>query len=145
MKAARELIVNAAVRHLYQRALAHRQQRLFASLLVAFQNQIHCRSVRKFRRAAEAAVLDVEELRDGCDLRFDDNRIKRRTSTGEYFSVRHGLRQRTRGPLQLSAFATVRFGHREKNAPESRAAHMILRRKIRAAKKRTAIGQQKSR
>ena len=98
----------------------------------------------KFRGAPEAAIFDVEELRDGSDLRVDDGGIECAAGSGEDFGLGDGVGKRIRGALELGALAAIRFGDGEQQAAETGAAHLIFGRKIRAAEKRAAVGQKKT-
>ena len=60
MKPAADLIVNAAHRHAFERALGYVQKLRVARRLVSLEQQIHGARVRKFRRVAEAAVRLVK-------------------------------------------------------------------------------------
>ena len=61
MKAAGELVVNAALRHLGQRSGDHGGDALFAGAHVPVHQQIERSGMRKLGRAAEAAILLVED------------------------------------------------------------------------------------
>src|SRR6267378_3191259 len=93
---------------------------LFFCPLVALEDEIDGGRVREFRGAAEAAVLDVEKLGDGFDLRFDDAEV------------------------ELGALVAIGIGNGEKNAAKTGAAHLVFGREIGAAEKRFAIGEQKT-
>jgi hypothetical protein len=49
---------------------------LLFRLLVSLKDEVDGRGMRELRGAAEAAVLDVEKLGDGFDLRVDDAEIE---------------------------------------------------------------------
>src|SRR5580693_2768538 len=117
---------------------------LFFGLLVAFENQIDCRSVGKLRGAAEAAILDVEELGDGFDLRVDGAEVKVGASAGEHFRLRDGIRERVGCALELGALVAEGIGDGEEQAAKTEAAHLVFGREIGATKKRFAIWKQKS-
>ncbi len=59
----------------------------FFRLLIALEDEINGRRVRKLRGAAEAAVLDVEKLGDGFDLGVDDAQIKFGAGASENFGL----------------------------------------------------------
>ena len=117
---------------------------LFFRLLVALEDQVDGRGVRKFRGAAEAAVLDVEKLGDGFDLCVDDAKVEISASAGEDFRLRDGIGEGVGGALQFGSLVAVGIGDGEKNAAESRAAHLVFGREIGAAKKGFAIREQKT-
>src|ERR1700674_1570523 len=100
--------------------------------------------MREFRGAAKAAGLDVEKLGDGFDLGVDDAEVEVGAGTGEDFGLRDGIGQRIGSALELGALVAIGIGDGEKDAAESGAAHLIVRREIGAAKKRFAIGKQKT-
>ena len=145
MEAAGELIVDAAASHFFEGGFGHGAQMLFAGLLEAIENQVHRGGVRKFRGAPEAAIFDVEELGDRSDLGVDDGGIEFAAGSGEYFGLGDGIGKRIRGALELGALAAIRFGDGEQDAAKTGAAHLIFGRKIRAAEKRAAVGQEKNR
>ena len=94
----------------------------------------------KFRRAAEAAMFNIKQLGDGSNLRVDYLRVEFRSRAGKHFGLRDGICQRIRGAFQIGALVAIRIGDRQENAPKTRPPHLIFRWKIRAAKKRFAIG-----
>src|ERR1700674_510263 len=100
--------------------------------------------MREFRGAAKAAVLDVEKLGDGFDLGVDDAEVEIGARTGEDFGLRDGVGERVGRALELDAFVAVGIGDGDQYAAESGAAHLVLGREIGAAKKRFAIGKQKT-
>src|SRR6266436_1328359 len=100
--------------------------------------------MRKFRGAAKAAVLDIEELGDGFDLGVNDAEIEIGAGAGEDFGLRDGVCESVGGALELGALVAVGIGDGEKDAAESRAAHLVFGRKIGAAEKRFAIREQKT-
>src|SRR6266436_6515225 len=101
--------------------------------------------MREFRGAAEAAVLDVEELGDGFDLGVNDAEIEIGAGAGEDFGLRNGVGEGVGGALKVGALVAIGIGDGEKNAAKSGAAHLIFRREIGAAPKRFAIREQKAR
>src|SRR5713226_996732 len=117
---------------------------LFFCLLVALEDEVDGRGVREFRSAAEAAILDVEKLGDGFDLRIDDATVEIGAGTGENFGLRDGVGEGVGRALELGAFVAVRISDGEKNAAETRAAHLVFGRKIGSAEKGLSIGEQKT-
>src|SRR5438034_10771446 len=107
----------------------------FFCLLVALEDEVDGRRVREFRGAAETAVLDVEKLGDGFDLRFNDAEVEFGAGAGEDFGLRDGVGEGVGGALECGAFVAVRIGDGEKNAAESGAAHLVFRREIGAAER----------
>ena len=116
----------------------------FFRLLVALEDEVNGGGVREFGGAAEAAVVDVEKLGDGFDLRFDDAEVEIGASTGKDFGLRDGVGQGVGGAFELAALVAVGIGDGQKNAAESGATHLVFGREIGAAKKGFAIGEQKS-
>src|SRR5580658_9164196 len=114
-------------------------------LLVTLENKVHSRGVRKFRRSAKAAILDVELLRDGGDLRFDHAGVELRTSTGEHFRLRDRIGQMVCRLNKIGSLVAVRIRNCQEKAAKAGAPHLIFRRKIRPAKEWFSVGQQKSR
>jgi len=100
--------------------------------------------MRKFRRLPEASVANIEQLRDRVDLRIHDAQVKLRARSGECLGFRNCLRKGIRRARQILAFLFVSIGHRQQHAAKTRPAHLVLRRKIRAAKKRLPVGHQES-
>ena len=100
--------------------------------------------MRKFRRAAKAAILDVKLLRDRSNLRIDDGGVELRTRSREHFRLSDRIGQMVRRANKLSSLIFVGIRYRQQNATEARPSHLIFRRKIRAAKKWLSIRQQKS-
>src|SRR5467141_805556 len=117
---------------------------LFLSLLIAIEDQIDGRGVREFWGAAKAAVLDVKKLGHGLDLRVDDTQVEIGTGASENFGLRDGVGEGVGGAFKLCALVAVGIGDGEKNAAESRAAHLVFGREIGAAEKRFAIREQKT-
>src|SRR5207245_1472734 len=110
----------------------------------AFEDEIDGRRVREFGGAAEAAVLDVEELSDGLDLGIDDAEVEIGAGAGEDFGLRDGVGERVGGALEFGAFVAVGIGNGEKYTAEPGAAHLVFGREISAAEKRLAVGKQKT-
>src|SRR5260370_11687825 len=105
----------------------------FFGVRVARETEVDGRRVREFGGAAEAAVLDVEKLSDGFDLRVDNSDVEVGAGAGENFGLRDGVGERVGGALEFEALVAVRIGDGEKNASESGAAHLVFGREIRAA------------
>src|SRR2546430_4970507 len=112
---------------------------LFFRLLVALEDEVDGRGVREFRGAAEAAVPDVEKMGDGFDLCVDDAKVEISASAGEDFRLRDGIGAGVGGALQFGSLVTVGIGDGDKNAAESRAAHLVFGREIGAAPKGCVI------
>src|SRR5579864_3907227 len=93
----------------------------------------------------KTAIAAIKQFGDGLNLRVDDGQVKTGMGAREHFRLRHGIGQRIRSLLQVSALVMkgIRNGHQY--AAESRAAALIFRREVGAAVKRLAIGQQKPR
>src|SRR5229473_2144273 len=144
MEAAGKLVVDAAVGHFFEGGFGHGEEMFFLGLLVALEDEIDGRRVREFRGAAEAAVLDVEELGDGFDLGVDDAEVEIGAGTGEDFGLRDGVGEGVGGAREVGALVAVGIGDGEKYTAETRAAHLVFGRKIGAAKKRFAVGEQKT-
>src|SRR5260370_42144196 len=116
----------------------------FLRLLVTLENEIDGGGVRDFRGVAEAAVLDVEELGDGFDLRVDDSEVEVGAGAGEYFRLRDGVGEGVGSAFEFGALVAIGIGDGEKDAAKSGAAHLVVGRGIGAAKKRFALGGQKT-
>src|SRR2546425_13367051 len=117
---------------------------LFFGLPVALEDEVDGRGVREFRGAAEAAVLYVEELGDGFDLRVDDAEVEICAGSGENFGLRDSVSEGVGSEFEFGAFVAVGIGDGEKNAAETRAAHLIFGREISAAEKGFAVGEQET-
>src|SRR5579864_6253740 len=93
----------------------------------------------------KTAIAAIEQFGDGLNLRVDDGQVKAGMGAREHFRLRHGIGQRIRSLLQVSALVMkgIRNGHQ--HPAKSRAPALIFRREIGTAVKRLAIGQQKSR
>src|SRR5882762_1871909 len=87
VEAAGELVVDAAAGHFFEGGFGHGEEMFFFRLLVALEDEIDGRRVREFRGAAKAAVLDVEELGDGFDLRINDAEVEIGASASEDFGL----------------------------------------------------------
>src|SRR5690242_4987406 len=144
MEAAGELVVDAAARHFLESGFHHGEQMLFFGLLIALEKQINGRGVRKFWRAAEAAIFDVEKLRDGLDLSVYNTGIKLRARAGESFRLSDPFGERSGGTLELDPFVAKGIGYGKKNSAEARAAHLIFGREVRSTEKGLAVRQQKA-
>jgi hypothetical protein len=136
-----ELVIHAAPGHFFERGFGNGEEMFFFRLLIAFEEKIDGRSVGEFRRVAEAAILDVETFGDRADLLFDDAEIEVGAGPGKDFGLRDRVGKRIGGALQLSAFVAVGIGDGQQDAAKTGAAHLIVWRKIGAAKKRFAIGE----
>src|SRR5947208_2436382 len=119
MEAAGELVVNAAAGHFFEGGFGHGEQMFFFRLLIALKDEIDSRGVREFRGTAKTAVLDVEKLGDGFDLRFNDAEIEIAAGAGEDFRLRDGVGKRVGGALEFGAFVAIRIGDGEKKLAES--------------------------
>src|SRR6266702_1004311 len=116
----------------------------FFGLLIALEDEVNGGRVRKFWGAAEAAVLDVEELGDGFDLGVNNAEVEIGAGAGKDFGLRDGIGEREGGALEVGALVAVGIGDGEKNPAESRAAHLIFGREIGAAEKGLAVGEQET-
>ena len=144
MEAAGKLVIDAATGHFFEGRFGHGEKMFFFRLLIALKDQVDSRRVRELRGAAEAAVLNVEKLRDGFDLRVDDAGVEISSGAGEDFRLRNCVGERVGGALKFGAFVTVGIGDGEKDAAKSRPAHLVFRRKIGTAEKRLSIGKQEA-
>ena len=100
--------------------------------------------MREFRSAAETAVFDVEELGDGFDLGVHDVEVEIGAGAGEDFGLSDGIGERIGGTLEFGAAVAVRIGDGKEHAAKTRAAHLIVRREIGAAKEGLAIGEKEA-
>src|SRR5260370_10740328 len=116
----------------------------FFSLLVAIEEEVDGGGVREFGGATEAAVLDVEKLGDGFDLRIDNAKVEIGAGAGEDFSLRNRVCEGVGGAFKLCALVAVRIGDGEKDAAKSGTAHLIFGREISAAEKWLSVGDQKT-
>src|SRR6266481_5983445 len=117
---------------------------LFFGLLVALEDEVDGRGMRELRSAAEAAVLDVEKLGDGFDLRVNDAEIEIGARAGKDFGLRDGVGEGVGGAIEFGVLVAVRIGDGEKNAAESGAPHLVFGREIRSAEEGLAIREQKA-
>src|SRR5713101_5500626 len=145
MKAAGELVVHAATRHFFEGNLGDGQQLLVLGLLIALEEEIDRRRMGELGSLAKTTVAAIKQVGDGLNLRVDDRKVKPGARTRERFRLRHSIGERIGRSLQVSALVAKRIRDGHQNAAESRAATLIVRRKIRAAIKWLAIRQQKSR
>src|SRR6267142_276353 len=116
----------------------------FLGLLVALEDEVDGGGVRKFWSAAEAAVLYVEQLRDGIDLGGDDAGIEFGAGAGEDFGMRDGFGKRFGGAFQLGALIAEGIGDGEQHAAETGAVHLVFGREIGAAEKRLSVREKES-
>ena len=100
--------------------------------------------MRKFWRAAEAAILNVEELRDGLDLGVYNAEVKLRPSAGESLGPRHSFRKGIRGTRKLVSAVAVGIRHGKKHPAEAGPAHLVFGREICSTEKGLAVGKQKA-
>ena len=150
MKTAGELVVDATPRHFFECGFRDRKQVLFfsasrGSLLVALQNQIDSRGVRKLRRLAEAAVLDVELLCDRANLRIDYTGIKVRSRDGDDLGLRDGIVDCAGEAFEVGALVLVGIGDGEEHAAKTGPPHLVFGRKVRSAEKWLPIREKKTR
>src|SRR5690348_3330253 len=140
-----QLVINTTARHLLKRCFDDSEEMLFFCLLVELKDQVNDGGMRKFRSAAKTAVLDVKLLGNRSDLSIHDAVIEFRTRTCENFRMRDCVCQMVRRADKLGPFIPVGVRNRKENPAKARPPHLIFRRKIRPAKKRLSIRQQKSR
>src|SRR5271155_4149940 len=100
--------------------------------------------MRKFWRAAEAAIRRVKKLRDGVHGVLDNSRIEISGCAGKSFGFCNRVGERSGGTFQFIAAICVCVCNRLQNARKSGAAHGVLRREICATEKWTTIGSEKS-
>ncbi len=141
VKAAGELVVDAATRHFFERGFRDGQQMLLFSangrgLLIALQNEVDGRSVGEFRRLAEAAVFDVELLRDRANLRVDYTGIKVRSRASERFGVGYGISDGVGGAFEVGALIFVGVGDARAARGENPGGPFDLRAENRCRRKR---------
>src|SRR6266849_6854103 len=117
---------------------------LFLGLLVALEKQLDRGSVRKFRRLAESAVANVKKFGERLDLRIYHAEVELAPRAVEHFRLRHRVRQRIGGALQIGPLMAIRIGDRQQDPPETGPAALVIKREIRAAIKRLAIRKQKA-
>ena len=110
MEAAGKLVIDAATGHFFEGGFGHGEKMFFFRLLIALKDQVDSRRVRELRGAAEAAVLNVEKLCDGFDLRVDDAGVEISSGAGEDFRLRNCVGERVGGALKFGAFVTVGIG-----------------------------------
>ena len=144
VEASANLVVHAAARHLRQRRFHHRQQMAMPAGLIPFRQEIHRGRMRKFRRAPEPAVADVELAHRRVFHIVQQARRKRAAGFAERLRLRHRVRQCLRRTVHVRAALAVGLGHRGENSPESRPPHGVVRREIGPAEKRPPIGRQES-
>src|SRR5712664_2353285 len=144
VKTAGELIVDAAAGYFFEGGFGYGEEMFFLGLLVALENEVDGGGVGKFRGAAEAAVLYVEQLRDGIDLGGDDAGIEFGAGAGEDFRMCDGFGERFGGAFQLGALIAEGIGDGEKHAAETGTVHLVFGREIRAAEKRFAVREKES-
>ena len=155
MEAARQLIINAAPRHLLQRMDENISQLFVARRLIAgattarpganvlVHHQIKRRRMRKFRSRSEPAIHLVKHL----PRRFH-NRINHRSG---YLARRKRLRPRDRALhhlclLQhLAVLFAISLSNRKQHALETGAPVSVRRREVSPAIKRLAVGSEKGR
>src|ERR1700719_2358677 len=104
MKAASELVVDAAARHFFQRSLGDGQELFVPGLLIAFQEKVDGRRMKKLGSLPKTAVAGVKQLGDGLNLGVDDGQVKARTRAREHFRLRYGIGQSLGGLLEVRAF-----------------------------------------
>src|SRR5262249_26114645 len=119
-------------------------QALFARGLITLKEQIYGLRVRKFRSAPEAAVAMIEQFDRRIDHVIHDPRIEIRACRRKCFGFRDGFRKLVGGAFELVALVGEGVRDGLKNSRKTRTAHRILRRKICAAEKRTALWRQKT-
>src|SRR5713226_9130773 len=144
VEAASKLVVDAAAGHFFEGSFGHSEKMFFFGLLVALEDEVNGGRVGKFWGATEAAVLDVEKLGDGFDLGVDNAEVEIGAGAGEDFGLRNRVGKGVGGTLELGAFVAVGIGDGEKDAAETRAAHLVFWWEIGAAEKGFAVGEQKT-
>src|SRR6202142_3289981 len=101
--------------------------------------------MRKLWRVAESAMLRIKEMLRGFDHRVHHAGIERSPSRVMQLSFGDSLRQRFGGAIHFRAARLECLSNAQQNAAKSRPPHGIVRRKIRAAKKRFSLRRKKSR
>src|SRR5205814_4719655 len=120
VEAAGELVVDAAAGHFFERGFRYSEQMFFFGLLVALEQEINRWGMREFWRAAEAAILNVEELRDGLDLGVYNAEVKLRPSAGESLGLRHSFRKGIRGTRKLVSAVAIGIRDGKEDPAEAR-------------------------
>src|SRR6266849_3330493 len=144
VKTAGELVVDAAAGHFLEGGFGHGEEMLFFGLLVAFEDEVDGGGVREFRGTTEAAVLYIEQLRDGIDLSGDDAGIEFGAGASENFRMSDGFGKRFGGAFQLGALIAEGIGDGEKHAAETGTVQLVFGREIGAAEKRFAVREKES-
>ena len=145
MKASRELIVNSALRHLRQRGGDDGGDAFLARAHVPIHQQIEGGGMRKFRGAAEAAVLLVEDGQRR--LHHDAHNAWRKLDLPlgiTLCSGQHGHGFAGRLQHLIAPFA-ISVGNRQQGLLETGTAPTVIGREIRAAVKGMAVGREKNR
>src|SRR5437899_2164846 len=87
VKAARQLVIDTAARHLFESADEYVTKLLIARAHVAVYQEIEHRRVSEFWGVPEAAILGVEHAERGGHDAVDDFRLERASAAGEGFRL----------------------------------------------------------
>ena len=106
-------------------------------------SKVDRRGVRKFRRAAKAAMLLVEDRQRGLHHDADDARRELGLRAGKAFGVVQHLHGLVRRVDDFVAALAIGFGDGQQNLLEAGTPILIERREIGATVKRLAFGSEK--
>ena len=143
MKASRELVVDAALRHLRERRGYDGGDAFFASTHVPIHQQIERSGMGKFRCATEATVLLVEDGQRRLHHDAHEPRRKLGLSPGVTLGSRQHAHSFVGGLQHLIAALAVSVRYRQQNLLETGTAPLVDRWEVSAAVKGMAIGRQK--
>ena len=142
MKASRELIVDAAARHFFER----REEGFAGGLVVAahghLEQQVERRRMRKLGLRTEASVARIE-LADDRSRNFLNQSQRKTAARGKALVVLDGGHHAGGGFERLVAALAPHLRHGHQDAPHARPAVAIVARNVRAAKVGSAVGREK--
>ena len=142
MEATAELVVDAAASHAAQGVKDHVQIALVAAAVVCAQEQVEGRGVRKFGRLTDAAVVRVVGPGE-CVGGVERQGRRRRCGAGRLcVGLLQGRHHLLDGALHVLVLFAVGLGDGEQQAREARHPVAVLRREVRPAVERLALGSQ---
>ena len=145
MKAAADLVVDAAPPHVFERGGNHVQRPLLAGLEINLEEQIDGGGMGKFGGAAEAAVLRIEHAADAFDDRLHHLLVGRPFAFLEVFHLAQSFGNFRGAVVNLVALGAVIVRNGFQQALHARAAAAVVGREVSAPKERLAIGSEKGR
>ena len=140
MESAGELVVDTALGHAIESGSHHLQRLFVACMSAVIDKQIENRRMRELRRRPEATVLGIKKFDRGLHHAIYKTARYFTRAPGERLGVIDSIHYVFGRLDYITVLLAIRRRQGEQYALESRAALVVLRRKVGSAKERTSIG-----